>query len=298
MSEMVIRARGLQKRFGDLLAVKGIDLDVPAGICLGLLGPNGAGKTTTMRMIMGLTRPSAGSLTLFGQPPAELPREQRRRIGLVPQEDNPDPDLSVTQNLQVYGRYFGLPAAVIASRVPELLDFMQLGEKAEARVMQLSGGMKRRLVIARSLIARPELIVLDEPTTGLDPQARVLIWKRLQALKADGKTLLLTTHYMDEAQRLCDRIVLIDGGRILDEGSPAELILRHVKGHVVEVQKPVPPDLADGLAHEDIGDSVLFYVRTPAELIPRLPDEAVYLHRPTNLEDVFLRLTGRQLRER
>jgi lipooligosaccharide transport system ATP-binding protein len=297
MVDTVIEARGLEKRFGAVHAVRGIDLDVPAGICLGLLGPNGAGKTTTMRMIMGLTRPSAGSLRLFGHAPSGLPRRERRRIGLVPQEDNLDPDLSVVQNLHVYGRYFGLPAALRAARVPELLDFMQLAEKADARVMQLSGGMKRRLVIARSLIASPELIILDEPTTGLDPQARVLIWRQLQSLKAAGKTLLLTTHYMDEAQRLCDRIVLIDGGRILDQGSPAELIARHVKGHVVEVQKPLPAGMPDHLAREDIGDAVLFYVGQPAELLAHLPDEAVYLHRPTGLEDVFLRLTGRKLRE-
>lgn len=297
MVDTVIAAHGLEKRFGDLHAVRGIDLDVPSGVCLGLLGPNGAGKTTTMRMIMGLTRPSAGRLTLFGRDVAALPREQRRRIGLVPQEDNLDPDLSVTQNLQVYGRYFGLSSAVIARRVPELLAFMQLSEKADARVMQLSGGMKRRLVIARSLIASPELIILDEPTTGLDPQARVLIWRQLQSLKAGGTTLLLTTHYMDEAQRLCDHIVLIDGGRVLDQGSPTELIARHVKGHVVEVQKPLPAGVPDAIAREDIGHSVLFYVAQPAELIAHLPEDAVFLHRPANLEDVFLRLTGRKLRE-
>ena len=297
MVDIVIEARGLEKRFGEVHAVKGIDLDVPVGICLGLLGPNGAGKTTTMRMIMGLTRPSAGRLSLFGHAAGELPRQERRRIGLVPQEDNLDPDLTVVENLHVYGRYFGLVAAERARRVPELLDFMQLAEKAQARVMQLSGGMKRRLVIARSLIARPELIILDEPTTGLDPQARVLIWRQLQSLKAAGKTLLLTTHYMDEAQRLCDRIVLVDGGRILDQGSPAELIARHVKGHVVEVGKPLPEGVPEGIAREDIGDAVLFYVTQPAELIAHLPGDAVYLHRPTNLEDVFLRLTGRKLRE-
>ena len=296
MVDIVIEARGLEKRFGEVHAVKGIDLDVPVGICLGLLGPNGAGKTTTMRMIMGLTRPSAGRLSLFGHAAGELPRQERRRIGLVPQEDNLDPDLTVVENLHVYGRYFGLVAAERARRVPELLDFMQLAEKAQARVMQLSGGMKRRLVIARSLIARPELIILDEPTTGLDPQARVLIWRQLQSLKAAGKTLLLTTHYMDEAQRLCDRIVLVDGGRILDQGSPAELIARHVKGHVVEVQKPLPPGIPDAVAREDIGDAVLFYVADPGELVAHLPADAVHLHRPTNLEDVFLRLTGRKLR--
>jgi lipooligosaccharide transport system ATP-binding protein len=294
----VILARGLEKRFGELHAVKGIDLEVPRGICLGLLGPNGAGKTTTMRMLMGLTRPTAGSLQLFGRAPGELPRAERARIGLVPQDNNLDNDLSVIQNLEVYARYFGLPAATIRSRAPRLLAFMQLSEKADSRVMQLSGGMKRRLVIARSLIADPELVILDEPTTGLDPQARVLIWKQLLSLKAEGKTLLLTTHYMDEAQRLCDRIVLIDGGRILDQDTPEGLIDRHVVGHVVEVRKPVPALLLeDGLAQEDIGDAVLFYVGAPGDVIGRLPADAEYRHRPANLEDVFLRLTGRQLRE-
>jgi lipooligosaccharide transport system ATP-binding protein len=298
MAQPAIRATRLEKRFGAVHAVGGIDLAVPRGICLGLLGPNGAGKTTTMRMIMGLTRPTAGGLELFGKPIAAVDRADRRRIGLVPQENNLDPDLSVVQNLEVYGRYFGLPGALVRSRVIELLAFMQLADKAHAKVMQLSGGMKRRLVIARALIADPDLVILDEPTTGLDPQARNLIWKQLGGLRAAGKTLLLTTHYMDEAERLCDRIVLIDHGRILDEDTPAGLIDRHVKGHVVEVRKPVPAGLAgNGLAQEDIGDAVLFYVASPSELIPRLPDDAVYLHRPADLEDVFLRLTGRQIRD-
>ncbi|MFO1070233.1 MAG: ATP-binding cassette domain-containing protein [Geminicoccaceae bacterium] len=299
MTEPIIRARGLEKRFGDVAAVRGVDLDVPPGTCLGLLGPNGAGKTTTMRMLMGLTRPTAGTLTVFGRPLADADRAQRRRVGLVPQDNNLDPDLTVVENLEVYGRYFGLPADTVRERVGRLLAFMQLAEKAKAKVNQLSGGMKRRLVIARALIAEPDLVILDEPTTGLDPQARVLIWKQLGGLKAAGKTLLLTTHYMDEAQRLCDRIVLIDGGRILDQGTPDELIGRHVLGHVVEVRHPVPAALlADGLAHEDIGDAVLFYVADPAHVIGRLPGEAEFLHRPANLEDVFLRLAGRQLRER
>ncbi|NNG02636.1 MAG: ATP-binding cassette domain-containing protein, partial [Inquilinus sp.] len=204
----------------------------------------------------------------------------------------------VRENLLIYGRYFGLPADTVRARVPELLGFMQLSEKAESKVMQLSGGMQRRLVIARALIANSELIVLDEPTTGLDPQARVLIWKQLMALKKSGKTLLLTTHYMDEAQRLCDRIIVIDNGVILDEGTPQALIDRHVKGHVFEVQKPLPDGFADGSwDREDIGDAVLYYVETPRDFLAALPDQAVYLHRQANLEDVFLRLTGRHLRE-
>ena len=294
----VIEAVDLKKSYGDFEAVRGIDIAVPKGSCVGLLGPNGAGKTSTMRMIMGLTTVTAGKLSVFGKPVDALDRADRARIGLVPQEDNLDPELLVRQNLEVYGRYFKLPSAVIEERVPALLAFMELSEKAGQSVMSLSGGMKRRLVIARALIGDPELVVLDEPTTGLDPQARVLIWKQLQALKREGKTLLLTTHYMDEAERLSDHIVIIDGGRILAEGSPADLIRKHVSGHVFDVQKPLPNVLANGrFDSEDIGDSVLFYVEEMDQLRRELAEDSVYLHRPANLEDVFLRLTGRKLRE-
>ena len=294
----VISARGLEKFYGRVHAVRGIDLDVAPARCVGLLGPNGAGKTTTMRMIMGLTTPSAGDLRVFGVPVAGLGRRHKARIGLVPQENNLDPDLSVRQNLEVYGRYFSLPWALIAERIPALLDFMQLTERLESGVMQLSGGMKRRLVLARALISDPELVILDEPTTGLDPQARVMIWKRLLDLKRHGKTLLLTTHYMDEAQRLCDEIIVIDHGRVLDRGAPQNLIDRHVKGHVFEVQKPLPSGFRDGgWEEEDIGDAILYYVEAPRAFIQNLPEDVVYSHRQANLEDVFLRLTGRQLRE-
>ncbi len=294
----VIRAIGLEKRYGALRAVCGIDLTVEKGRCVGLLGPNGAGKTSIMRMLMGLTSVSGGTLTMFGKPIDRLGHDERARIGLVPQEDNLDPELSVRQNLEVYGRYFKLPARIIAERVPSLLAFMELADKVDQSVVQLSGGMKRRLVIARALIGDPELVILDEPTTGLDPQARVLIWKRLQALKREGKTLLLTTHYMDEAERLSDHIVIIDGGRILAEGSPGELIKRHVRGHVFDVQKPLSDTLANGRFEcEDIGESVLFYVEKVAEFRSELSADAIYLHRPANLEDVFLRLTGRKLKE-
>ena len=231
----VIVARGLTKRFGKFEAVKGIDFSVERAACVGLLGPNGAGKTTTMRMIMGLCSVTEGDLTVFGVPVQRIGRDIKARIGLVPQETNLDPDITVQENLEIYGRYFGLPLAVVRSRVPELLAFMQLQDRTGARVMQLSGGMKRRLVIARALINEPDLLILDEPTTGLDPQARVLIWKQMLELKRRGKTLLLTTHYMDEAQRLCDRIIVIDDGEILDAGPPQQLIDRHVKGHVFEV---------------------------------------------------------------
>ena len=296
-TQPIIVARGIEKHFGPLEAVRGLSFSIPAATCVGLLGPNGAGKTTTMRMIMGLTRPTGGTLTLFGSPVGALARHQRARIGLAPQEDNLDPDLSVRQNLEVYGRYFGLSRDVLAARVPDLLDFMHLEDKRDSTVMALSGGMKRRLIIARALIANPDLVILDEPTTGLDPQARVLIWRRLLALKGQGKTLLLTTHYMEEAERLCDRIMIIDQGRILDEGAPRDLIERHVRRHVIELAKPVPAALAgDGLESEDIGDAVLFYVRSPDDVTERLPAGHCYRARPANLEDVFLRLTGRQLR--
>ena len=298
MNDNVIEATGIVKRFGDFEAVRGIDFSVRQGESVGLLGPNGAGKTTTMRMIMGLSTVSAGQLTVFGERAGHLGREIQARIGLVSQEDNLDPDLSVQANLEVYGRYFGLSRGYIAERVPQLLRFMQLEDRGESRVMQLSGGMKRRLVIARALIADADFVILDEPTTGLDPQARVLIWKQLLDLKKQGKTLLLTTHYMDEAQRLCDRLVIIDHGQILAEGSPQYLIDKHVKGHVFELQKT--RDVAFDLSpfeHEDIGDSVLIYVHHPDEFALVAPNEAHYLHRQANLEDVFLRLTGRALRE-
>jgi lipooligosaccharide transport system ATP-binding protein len=294
----VIAVEALEKRYGEIEAVRGVTFSIWPGTCVGLLGPNGAGKTTIMRMIMALAQPSFGYVRLFGETPSALGRAMRERVGLVPQEDNLDPDLSVRQNLEVYGRYFGRPAGEIAERVPLLLEFMQLIERADAQVMQLSGGMKRRLIIARALIANPELIILDEPTTGLDPQARVLIWRRLVDLKREGKTLLLTTHYMDEAQRLCDRIIIIDGGKVLDEGTPQELIDRHARAYVVELPKPLPAGFAeDGLERNDIGDAVLYYTNDPAEVTGRLPPHAAHTSRGANLEDVFLRLTGHSLRQ-
>ena len=274
-SDPVIAARGLTKRFGQFEAVKGIDFSIERGRCIGLLGPNGAGKTTTMRMIRGLSTVTEGDLRVFGVPIHALSRQDIARIGLVPQDDNLDPDLTARMNLEVYGAYFGLSRATTRRRVLELLDFMQLTEKSEARVNQLSGGMKRRLIIARALMGSADLVILDEPTTGLDPQARVLIWKRLLALKNQGRTLLLTTHYMDEAQRLCERIIIID-----------------------EVAKPLPESLdASAWEHEDIGDSVVFYVESVPDFAQAAPKNMAYLHRPANLEDVFLRLTGRALRD-
>lgn len=297
-AEPIVSAQSLRKQFGDFVAVDGISFDVPCGQCIGLLGPNGAGKTTTMRMLMGLSTVSGGELQVLGGDARSLSRDQIARIGLVPQDDNLDPDLSVRMNLEVYGRYFGVARAEVQARVPELLEFMQLTDRADARVMQLSGGMRRRLIIARALVADPELVVLDEPTTGLDPQARVLIWKQLIALRKRGVTLLLTTHYMDEAQRLCDRIIVIDHGRILDTGTPGELIERHVKGHVFEVQKPFVEGFdVSAWDSEDIGDSLLVYAEDARAFIDTVPTDTQYLHRHANLEDVFLRLTGRALRE-
>ena len=300
--QSIIEAKGLVKTYtprggGPVVeAVKGIDFEVLRGTCTGLLGPNGAGKSTTMKMLMGLTQKSGGSLTIFGQATTGLSREQRVKISLVPQDDNLDPDLSVAENLMVYGMLFGIDRKVLKERVPQILKTMQLSEKADARVNQLSGGMKRRLTIGRALVNDPDLLFLDEPTTGLDPQARVMIWQRILELKKQGKTLLLTTHYMDEAQRLCDHIIMIDHGTILDEGTPKELIKRHVKAHVFDVTKPVPLDLPPEES-EDVGDSVLFYVDDGAAFRKAIPEDATYLHRPANMEDVFLRLTGRKLRE-
>jgi lipooligosaccharide transport system ATP-binding protein len=249
-------------------------------------------------MIMGLAEITSGDLTVFGASASHMTREVKAKIGLVPQDSNLDPDITVLENLQAFGRYFALSPAVVAERSERLLDFMQLGDKRHAPVHALSGGMKRRLTIARALIGNPELVILDEPTTGLDPQARVLIWKQLGELKKQGRTLLLTTHYMDEAQRLCDQIVIVDNGTVLDQGTPEELIARHVKGFVFEVQKPALAQSPDSRwDQEDIGDSVLYFVDETAEFIADLPENAVYLHRPANLEDVFLRLTGRILRE-
>jgi lipooligosaccharide transport system ATP-binding protein len=282
-------------------AVKGLTSNVQQGTCTGLLGPNGAGKSTTMRMLMGLTHRTSGTLTIFGTDTNTLNREQRTRISLVPQDDNLDPDLTVSENLFVYGLFFGISRVVLKDRVPQLLGYMQLEDKAHARVNQLSGGMKRRLTIARALINDPDLIIMDEPTTGLDPQARVMIWQRILELKKQGKTILLTTHYMDEAQRLSDHIILIDHGTILDEGTPLELIARHTKPHVFDVTKPIPKALSSlsitEQESEDLGDSVLYYVDNASTFRKLLPEDTTYLHRPSNMEDVFLKLTGRKLRE-
>lgn len=300
----VIQARGLRKCFGTYTAVDGVDFEVSAGQCFGFLGPNGAGKTTTLRLAMGLTPPDGGELTVFGMPVTTQAPAIRARVGIVPQADNLDPDFSVEENLRVYASFFGLRRARIDARIPALLDFAALTERHNAKTDTLSGGMRRRLTIARALINDPDLVVLDEPTTGLDPQARHIIWGRLNDLKAAGKTLLLTTHYMEEAERLCDALVIMDHGRILDQGSPRALIDRHVEREVIEVRGGKRDAVrrigeAAGCRMEQMGTSLYCYTNDARDLIERLREIAdlTYMHRPSGLEDVFLRLTGRELRD-
>jgi lipooligosaccharide transport system ATP-binding protein len=303
-SNPVIVARGLTKHFGAREAVRGIDLDVPRGGCFGFLGPNGAGKTTTLRMILGQSPLTAGTLSVLGLPVPAGIREIRARSGVVPQTDNQDPDFTVVENLRMYARYFGLKPAQVADRIDELLAFLELGDRKDAKMRELSGGMKRRLSIARALINDPELIMLDEPTTGLDPQVRHLIWTRLRKLKSAGKTLLLTTHYLDEAERLCDQLVVIDRGRIVTQGSPRGLIREHVEPHVIELHgeaADVLPvfDGAPGVRVLSVGETHYCYAQELGPVLARLETvpQLHYTHRVANLEDVFLKLTGHDLRE-
>ncbi len=301
--DAVVQIEGLIKRYNDREVVRGISLSIPRGRCFGVLGPNGAGKTTTLRMLLGQSPRNGGQVTVFGLPIPEQTRAVRRRAGVVPQADNLDPDFTVAENLRIYGSYFGLPAKALDANIRELLDFVELADRADTPINTLSGGMKRRLTIARALINDPELIVLDEPTTGLDPQARHLIWSRLRALRDRGKTLLLTTHYMEEAERLCDELVFLDQGRILDQGSPAALIRRHVEPEVVEVRGDaalVGKTLAGtGARVEAVGDMTYCYTGDARVLVKHFEGEPslTFLHRPANLEDVFLKLTGRDLRD-
>ncbi len=303
MSEVVVSARGVRKRFGDREVVCGVDFDIRPGICFGILGPNGAGKTTLIRMLLGMSPVSGGAYTLFGRPAGE--REVRARVGVVPQMDNLDPDFSVRQNLIVYARYFGIAPRQAMPRAEELLAFAELSARGDSPVSSLSGGMKRRLMIARSLINDPDLVVLDEPTTGLDPQARHLIWQRLRELKRRGKTLILTTHYMEEAEQLCDELMVLEHGRILARGSPRQLMHEHVEPEVVELRGGMADAevgrLCDGLElrREHVADTWFCYAGDAKPLVSRcagVPGLS-YVHRPTNLEDVFLRLTGRELRD-
>jgi lipooligosaccharide transport system ATP-binding protein len=301
-------ARDLKKSYDGFEAVKGVDFEVHPGECFGFLGPNGAGKTTTMKMVYGAVIPTDGELDVAGLDIRRSEREIKRRIGVVPQENNLDDELKVRENLLVYGRYYDLPRKLALQRADELLEFVQLTEKADSRVEQLSGGMKRRLLIARALLNDPEIVVLDEPTTGLDPQARHLVWDRLRALAAEGKTLLLTTHYMEEAARLCDRLVIMEGGLIIAEGSPEQLVEEHVSPQVLEFRartedleklRPIVEAAADAvdrsgevlLAFTADGDGLMEEVRTSGIEV----DNTVY--RQAGLEDVFLRLTGRKLIE-
>lgn len=306
----------VHKTFGSLKAVDGLSFSVRAGECLGLLGPNGAGKTTTLRLALGLSKPDHGQVSLLGFPMPDHSRSARARVGVVPQSDALDPDFSIRENLHVFARYFGLSGPVLEQRIGTLLEFASLERRAEDAVTKLSGGQKRRLTLARAMVNDPEFIFLDEPTTALDPQARHLIWERLQSLRDQGKTLLLTTHFMDEAQRLCDRIIIIDRGRIIAQGTPRQLIDAHIGSEVIElfgrdaagwVRTHAPDDTSARI--ETSGETVFIYTRAARLWLDRLqahdsahgsasvPQTIDYLYRPANLEDVFLRLTGRDLRD-
>ena len=299
-----LSAKNLRKAFGELEVVCGVDLEIQRGECFGLLGPNGAGKTTTLKLCLGLTEPDAGEIELLGEPVPRRAREARSRVGVVPQFDNLDPDFTVEENLLVYGRYFGMKPRDIGAKAADLLEFAGLAGRGSARISALSGGMKRRLTLARALVNDPELLFMDEPTTGLDPQARHLIWERLRRLTQQGKTLLLTTHFMEEAERLCNRLAIMDHGRIITQGSPRALIAQHVEPHVVEVHGP---QLEGWMARartlcprvERAGDTAFCYAAEAAPLLTDLAGqgELAYLHRPASLEDVFLKLTGRDLRD-
>jgi lipooligosaccharide transport system ATP-binding protein len=307
--DVLIKATGLTKRFGDFTAVDGIDFELRRGEAFGFLGPNGAGKSSTMRMIGCVSPPTGGELTILGMNPVTQGPAIRARLGVVPQEDTLDAELTVRENLLIYGRYFGLPRPLITERTARLLDFVQLSERADDHVEPLSGGMKRRLTIARSLINEPEILILDEPTTGLDPQARHVVWDRLFRLKQQGVTLILTTHYMDEAEQLCDRLVVMDGGRIAAEGSPRELIETYSSREVLELRFAVAEHelAAAKLAHapaeriEVLADRVLLYVEDGDAVLDEVRglglEPLTSLVRRSTLEDVFLRLTGRRLED-
>lgn len=304
----ILSVENLHKSYGEGKArrevINGVSFALQRGECYGLLGPNGAGKTTTLKLCLGLTAPDSGRITLVGHSvPAEA-RRARMRIGVVPQIDSLDPDFSVEENLLVYGRYFGMREADIAARLDWLLGFANLVGKRSARIGELSGGMKRRLTLARALVNDPDLIFMDEPTTGLDPQARHMIWERLKTLLAAGKTILLTTHFMDEAERLCNRLAVIDHGRMIAEGPPRELIATHIESQVVEVYGDGATEWAAGarsLAEriETSGETAFCYTNHAEPLVQSLAQREGlrYLHRPANLEDLFLKLTGREMRD-
>ena len=309
MTDPLIEAHALTKRFEAFVAVDGIDFQIHPGEAFGFLGPNGAGKSSTMRMIGCVSPISGGTLRVLGLDPARDGAEIRGRLGVVPQEDNLDTELTVWDNLMIYGRYFDLPRAEIRRRAEELLEFVQLADRRDSRVDPLSGGMKRRLTIARALINQPEAMLLDEPTTGLDPQARHMLWERLYRLKQNGVTLVLTTHYMDEAEQLCDRLVIMDGGRIVAEGSPSQLVAAHATREVVELRFAGAAQQDDALARvrklatrvEAVADRLLVYTddgdRTAAAVAGDGVGASSVLVRRASLEDVFLILTGRTLEE-
>ena len=304
MTDFDIDARGLSKSFGNLQAVAGITLQVKKGECYGVLGPNGAGKTTTIKMIHGAVRQDGGQLTILGMDGASENREIRQYMGLVPQEDTLDNELTVYDNLWVFANYFGLSRKESRPRIEELLDFVQLRDKWSSQIKTLSGGMKRRLLIARALIHKPQILILDEPTTGLDPQARHHVWQRLRELHRQGLTILLTTHYMEEAAQLCDQIGVMDEGQFLVKGPPQELVRERVGEEVIElrgVEKHEVGPALNGLTidTEQAGDTLYMYCRNGAPVMERLisAGKRDFLRRPATLEDLFLRLTGRELRE-
>jgi lipooligosaccharide transport system ATP-binding protein len=307
--QAAVIARGLEKSYGGRIAVNGIDFEVSPGICFGFLGPNGAGKTTTMKMIYGLAAVEQGELRVLGLDARQQRRQIKSRIGVVPQETNLDGDLTIRENLIFQGRYFGIETRHARERADELLEFALLVDRADERIQTLSGGMKRRLLVARALVNDPELIVLDEPTTGLDPQARLAVWRTLERLRRQGVTLLLTTHYMEEAARLCDRLLIMDEGRIVAEGDPAGVVAEHVGREVLELElgegcdgEALAASLDGRTSGHDLSDERLtLFVDDAEELLhsldhDRYPTESAYVRRAT-LEDVFLRLTGRTLRE-
>ena len=303
--DLVLRVAGLRKFYGDNEVVRGLDFEIRRGECFGLLGPNGAGKTTTLRCCLGLVDPDGGTIEMVGVPVPQAAREARIRVGVVPQVDNLDPDFTVVENLKIYGRYFGLDRHALAARIPKLLEFAGLATKGDAGIRTLSGGMKRRLTLARALVNDPELLILDEPTTGLDPQARHLIWDGLRQLLRQGKTILLTTHFMDEAERLATRLAVIDRGTMIACDTPRALIEAHVEPEVVEVYGDEARAWAraqgSALAAriEQAGETAFCYASDPKPLLAALANApgVRYLHRPANLEDLFIKLTGRELRE-
>ena len=308
-STPLFQCQHLVKRYGDQTVVNDLSFDIASGECLGVIGPNGAGKTTTIRMCLGQTVPDSGQVGAFGLLMPQDALAIKARLGVVSQMDTLDPDFSCAENLLVYGRYFGLKDADIRARIPQLLDFAALSHKADAKPGELSGGMKRRLSLARALVNDPQLLLLDEPTTGLDPQARHLMWERLQLLLQQGKSILLTTHFMDEAERLCSRLLVLDHGRKIAEGRPRELIAQHLEPDVVEVYGNGALALATAGEHAAVralaarvevsGETVFFYTAQAQPLLQALAplQQLRTLHRPANLEDLFLKLTGRQIRE-